>query len=108
MAFVGVYEDTTFPSLKGLPVYYYRHTSTVIGKTSVMREFVDDIQNGPAKGVFTSKEAAEAFYEAAKAAFASNPEWQKDHAELEEESRRDWEMMDDMLDEEFDDMEPAS
>ncbi len=79
---VGTYADER-SIFHGAPVYYYYSKSGALSE-----DFVDDLQCVPGKAVFTSKKRAEAYFAAARKAYASDPEWQKEVAEKKEEARR--------------------
>ncbi|MBI3074863.1 MAG: hypothetical protein HYY92_01440, partial [Parcubacteria group bacterium] len=65
----GTYDDPS-SVLHGKAVYYCTWNE------KPFRSFVEDLQNHPAKAVFTSQRAAERFSNAAHIAFASDLEWQ--------------------------------
>ena len=68
--------DNPSPTFNGKAVYYYISPWNKKPRES----FVEDLQNSPAKAVFTSRRAAERYSNAAHYAFASDPEWQADVA----------------------------
>ena len=77
--------------IKVLKVKKYRGLEVVISAVPGFpneEHFVSDMQNHPAKAVFTSKMRAKKFFRAAKKAFAENQEWQK-QSELEAKQSND-------------------
>lgn len=71
----GTYDDPS-SVLHGKAVYYY----TTHWSEKPLKSFVEDLQNLPAKAVFTSERAAERYSFAAHTAFASDLEWQAEVA----------------------------
>ena len=59
--------------------------------------FISDMQNHPAKAVFTSKERAEKFFEAAKKAFAEDKEWQTQSDFEFEKDKQLWKGFDNLI-----------
>ena len=83
---VGVHDDES-SSLHGIPVYYYYRQSSLDGSRVEGFGFIGDFQRMPAKGVFTSRERAGAYFAAARKAYESDPKWQAE-VEREEEFNR--------------------
>mgnify|MGYP001599526614 CR=1 FL=1 len=84
-------------TLQGKHVFYHHYDFE--GKVVFAHGFISDLQNVPAKGVFTTKERAETFLGAVKQAFENDPEWQK----FERQREAEMDNMETMLGDDHDD-----